>query len=34
MQERNALDDQLKAIGRIEQEIEDQVGMIELGEAE
>ncbi|MGD9922960.1 MAG: peptide chain release factor 2 [Pseudorhodoplanes sp.] len=34
MQERNALDDQLKAIGRIEQELEDQVGMIELGEAE
>ncbi|MGV3634822.1 MAG: peptide chain release factor 2 [Pseudorhodoplanes sp.] len=34
MQERNALEDQLKAIGRIEQELEDQVGMIELGEAE
>ncbi len=34
MQERNALDDQLKSIGRIEQELEDQVGMIELGEAE
>jgi peptide chain release factor 2 len=34
MQERNALEDQLKAIGRIEQELEDQIGMIELGEAE
>ncbi len=34
MQERNALEDQLKAIGRIEQELEDQVGLIELGEAE
>ncbi len=34
MQERNALEDQLKAIGRIEQELEDQAGMIELGEAE
>jgi len=34
MQERTALDDQLSAIGRVEQEIEDQVGMIELGEAE
>jgi peptide chain release factor 2 len=34
MQERNALEDQLKAIGRIEQELEDHVGLIELGEAE
>ena len=34
MQERNALDDQLKAIGRIEQELDDQVTLIELGEAE
>jgi peptide chain release factor 2 len=34
MQERTALEDQLGAIGRIEQELEDQVGMIELGEAE
>ncbi len=34
MQERTALDDQLTAIGRIEQELEDQLTMIELGEAE
>ena len=34
MQERNALDDQLNAIGRIERELDDQIGMIELGEAE
>jgi peptide chain release factor 2 len=34
MQERNALEDQLGAIGRIEREMEDQIGMIELGEAE
>ena len=34
MQERNALDDQLKAIGRIEQELDDNVTLIELGEAE
>ena len=34
MQERTALEDQLKSIGRIEQELEDQVTMIELGEAE
>jgi peptide chain release factor 2 len=34
MQERNALDDQLNAIGRIERELDDQVTMIELGEAE
>ncbi len=34
MQERTALDDQLTAIGRIERELDDQVTMIELGEAE
>jgi peptide chain release factor 2 len=34
MQERTALDDQLTAIGRIERELEDNIGMIELGEAE
>ncbi|MGE4165121.1 MAG: peptide chain release factor 2 [Xanthobacteraceae bacterium] len=34
MRERDALEDQLGAIGRIEQELEDQIGMIELGEAE
>ena len=34
MRERDALDDQLKAIGRIEQELDDQVTLIELGEAE
>jgi len=34
MQERNALDDQLSAIGRIERDLEDQTTMIELGEAE
>jgi peptide chain release factor 2 len=34
MQERTALEDQLTAIGRIEQELDDQVTMIELGEAE
>src|SRR5206468_3325482 len=34
MQERTALEDQLTAIGRIEQELEDNVGMVELGEAE
>ena len=34
MRERDALDDQLKAIGRIEQELDDQLTMIELGEAE
>ena len=33
MRERDALDDQLKAIGRIEQEQEDQLTLIELGEA-
>ncbi len=34
MQERSALEDQLTAIGRIEQELDDQITMIELGEAE
>jgi peptide chain release factor 2 len=34
MQERNALDDQLNAIGRMEAELADHIGMIELGEAE
>jgi len=34
MQERTALEDSLGAIGKIERELEDQVGMIELGEAE
>ena len=34
MRERDALEDQLKAIGHIEQELEDQITLIELGEAE
>jgi peptide chain release factor 2 len=34
MRERDALDDQLKAISRIEQELEDQLTLIELGEGE
>ncbi|HEY2426240.1 MAG TPA: peptide chain release factor 2 [Pseudolabrys sp.] len=34
MRERDALDDQLKAIGRIEQELEDQLTLVELGETE
>jgi peptide chain release factor 2 len=34
MQERTALEDQLKSIGRIEQELDDQITMLELGEAE
>ncbi len=34
MQERTALEDQLKSIGRIEQELDDQITMIELGETE
>ena len=34
MQERNTLEDQLSAIGRIERELDDQLMMIELGEAE
>jgi peptide chain release factor 2 len=34
MQERTALEDQLTSMGRIEQELDDQITMIELGEAE
>jgi peptide chain release factor 2 len=34
MQERTALEDQLTAIARIEQELDDQVTLIELGDAE
>ena len=34
MRERDALDDQLNAIGRIEQDLEDQLTLLELGEAE
>src|SRR5246500_911563 len=34
MQERTALDDNLNALSRIEQELDDQVTLIELGEAE
>ena len=34
MRERDALEDQLKAIGRIEQELDDNLTLIELGESE
>ncbi|MBI1202854.1 MAG: peptide chain release factor 2 [Rhodopseudomonas sp.] len=34
MRERDALEDQLQAIGRIERELEDSLTLIELGEAE
>jgi peptide chain release factor 2 len=34
MQERTAIEDSLNAIARVEQELEDQLTMIELGEAE
>ncbi|EJW11942.1 peptide chain release factor 2 [Rhodovulum sp. PH10] len=34
MQERTGLEDSLEAIGRIEQDLDDNVGLIELGEAE
>jgi peptide chain release factor 2 len=34
MRERDALEDQLKALGRIEQDFEDQLTLIELGETE
>src|SRR5262249_44700331 len=34
MQERTALDDQLAALGRIERDLDDNIGLIELGEAE
>ena len=34
MRERDALEDQLKAIGRIQQDLDDQLMLIELGESE
>ena len=34
MQERTSLEDSLTGIGKVEGELEDQIGMIELGEAE
>src|SRR5262249_57115036 len=34
MQERTSLEDALSGIGKIERELEDDIGMIELGEAE
>ena len=34
MQERTSLENQLSGIGKTERELEDQIGMIELGEAE
>jgi peptide chain release factor 2 len=34
MQERTSLDDQLAALGRIEQDLADNIELIELGEAE
>src|SRR5216110_1304138 len=34
MQERTSLEDALSGIGRVERELEDNIGMIELGEAE
>ncbi len=34
MQERNALEDQLSSIGRLERELDDQLMLIELGESE
>jgi peptide chain release factor 2 len=34
MRERDALEDQLTAIGRIEQDLDDQITLIELGESE
>jgi peptide chain release factor 2 len=34
MQERTSLEEQLASIGKMERELEDQTGMIELGEAE
>jgi peptide chain release factor 2 len=34
MQERTTLEDQMSAIGRIERDIDDNLGLIELGEAE
>src|ERR1700742_2310333 len=34
MQERTSLEDSLSGIGKVERELEDNIGMIELGEAE
>ena len=34
MQERTSLEDALSGISKVERELEDDVGMIELGEAE
>ena len=34
MRERDALEDQLNAIGRIERDLDDQLTLIEMGEAE
>ena len=34
MQERTSLEEQLTALSRIEQELNDQIMLIELGEAE
>ena len=34
MQERTSLENQLSGIGKTERELEDQIGMIELGESE
>src|SRR5258706_7482219 len=34
MQERTSLEDALNGIGKVERELEDDIGMIELGEAE
>src|SRR5580692_12546700 len=34
MQERTALDEQLSALSRIDRELDDQITLIELGEAE
>jgi peptide chain release factor 2 len=34
MQERTSLEDSLQGIGKVERELEDNIGMIELGEAE
>ena len=34
MQERTSLEDALSGIGKVERELEDNVDMIELGEAE
>src|SRR5947209_749982 len=34
MQERNALEDQLSSISRIERDLDDQAMLVELGEAE